>query len=87
MGIEFALNDAITISFDTTENEAKDKGQIAATKTTRTTQVVTMEADTMQIAYNVGGATVGLFHVDTSNAEFTAGKDATKTIASISMEF
>ena len=87
MGIEFALNDALTISFDTTENEAKDKGQIADAATTRTTKVVTMEADTMQIAYNVGGATVGLFHVDTSNAEFTSGKDATKTIASISMEF
>lgn len=87
IGIEFALNDAVTLSFDTTENEAKDKGQIAVGNKTRTTQVVTMEADTLQIAYNVGGATVGLFHVDTSNAEFTSGKDATKTIASISMEF
>jgi hypothetical protein len=87
LGIEFALNDAVTISYDTTENEAKDKGAIAVGNKTRTTKVVTMEADTMQIAYNVGGATVGLFHIDTTNAEFTTGKDAKKTIASISMEF
>ena len=87
MGIEFALNDAVTVSFDQTQNEAKDKGQIADTKTTRTTQTVEMEADTMQIAYNIGGATVGLFHVDTTNSQFTTGRDETKTIASIAMEF
>ena len=85
--IEFALNDAVTVSYDVTEMEAKDKGQIAATNSTRTTQIVTMEADTYQIAYNVGGATVGLFRTDVSNSEFTAGKDETKTIASIAMEF
>jgi outer membrane protein OmpU len=87
MGIEFALNDAVSVSFDQTKNEAKDKGQIADGATTRTTQTVEMEADTMQIAYNIGGATVGLFHLDVSNSEFTSGKDATKTIASIAMEF
>ena len=87
MGIEFAVNDAVTLSFDSTENEAKDKGTIAVGNASRTTQVVTMEADTMQIAYNIGGATVGLFHVDTDNSDFVTGQTETKTIASISMEF
>ncbi len=85
--VEFALNDAVSVSYEVSETEAKDKGQIAAGNASRTTQIVTMEADTMQIAYNIGGATVGLFRTDVSNSEFTAGKDATKTIASIAMEF
>ena len=87
MGIEFALNDAVTLSFSNEEHEAKDKGQIAVGKKTRTTKTVTMEADSYQIAYNVGGATVGLFRVDTDNSDFTEGKNETKTIASIAMEF
>ena len=87
MGIEFALNDAVTLSFDTTKNEAKDKGTIAVGNATRTTHTVEMEADTMQIAYNIGGATLGLFNVDASNSQFTSGRNETKTIASISMEF
>ena len=46
-----------------------------------------MDATSYQIAYNVGGATVGLFHVDTDNSDFTEGQTETKTIASIAMEF
>ena len=46
-----------------------------------------MEADVFQISYNIGGATLGLFHVDTDNSDFTAGQTETKTIASIAMEF
>lgn len=87
MGIEFALNDAVTLSVDKTENEGKDKGTIATGKTTMTKQVVTVESDTYQIAYNVGGATIGLFRVDTTNNQFVQGQNATKTIASIAMEF
>ena len=52
-----------------------------------TKQVVTAESDTYQLAYNIGGATIGLFRVDTTNSEFTTGRNATKTIASIAMEF
>ena len=87
LGVEFAVNDALTISYNTEEHEAKDKGTIAAGKTTRTTTIVTMEADTFQVAYNIGGATVGLFHTDADNSDFSVGKNETRTIASIAMEF
>jgi outer membrane protein OmpU len=43
IAVEFALNDAVTVSYDVTENEAKDKGTIAAGNASRTTQIVTME--------------------------------------------
>jgi outer membrane protein OmpU len=87
MGVEFALNDAVTLSYSSEDHEAKDKGNIAVGSTTRTTKTTTMSADTMQIAYNVGGATIGLFHVDTDNSQFSEGRDESKTIASIAMEF
>lgn len=87
MGIEFAVNDAVTVSYSTEEHEAKDKGTIAVGASTRTTQVVTAEADSYQIAYNIGGATVGLFHIDTDNSDYVQGNNESKTIASIAMEF
>ncbi len=87
MGIEVAINDAVSISYSSEEHEAVDKGVIAVGATTMTETTVTMEADTAQISYNIGGATVGLFHVDTDNSDFSEGNNETKTIASISMEF
>ena len=87
VGLEFAVNDAVSVSVGRTENEGTDKGPIAATGSTMTKQVVTAESDTYQLAYNIGGATLGLFRVDTTNSEFTTGRSATKTIASIAMEF
>ena len=87
LGVEFAVNDALSVSYSEEKHEAKDKGNIAAGKTTMTTTSVEMEAGVFQIAYNIGGATVGLFHVDTDNSDFVAGQTQTKTIASIAMEF
>ena len=87
LGIEFALNDQVTISYNDDSHEAIDKGQIADGNKSRTTHTVSMDATSYQIAYNIGGATVGLFHVDTDNSEFSSGLTETKTIASIAMEF
>ena len=87
LGIEFALNDQVTISYNDDSHEATDKGQIADGNASRTTNIVSMDATSYQIAYNIGGATVGLFHVDTDNSEFSEGLTETKTIASIAMEF
>ena len=84
---QFAINDQVTISYNDDSHEATDKGQIADGNASRTTNIVSMDATSYQIAYNIGGATVGLFHVDTDNSEFTAGLTETKTIASIAMEF
>ena len=87
LGVEVAINDNVSISYSSEEHEAVDKGTIAVGATTMTETTVTMEADVMQISYNIGGATVGLFNVDTNNSNFTEGNKETKTIASISMAF
>jgi hypothetical protein len=56
-------------------------------QTTKTVTAVTAEQDTIMAAYNIGGATVGLSLVDTSNSDYTTGKDESKTILSLAMEF
>ena len=43
--------------------------------------------ETMQVAYNMGGATLGLHIIDVGNADYTANKEEKKTIFSIQMEF
>ena len=87
IGAEFAFNDNITVSYSQEKHEAKDKGNIAVGKTTRTVFTQEMEADSMQIAYNIGGATLGLFHIEQDNSDFAVGQTETKTIASVSMAF
>ena len=43
--------------------------------------------DTLQVAYVIGGATVGLHQLEASDADYTAGKDEKVTVVSLAMEF
>jgi hypothetical protein len=87
MGIEFAINDQLSVSFTNEEFERRKNVAIAATASSNTKTSVTAEQDTIMAAYNIGGATVGLSLVDTSNSDYTTGKDESKTVLSLAMEF
>jgi hypothetical protein len=87
LGIEFAVNDQLSVSFTQEEFERRDYAAIAATASSRTVSSITAEQDTIMAAYNIGGATVGLSLVDTSNSDYVTGKDESKTIVSLAMEF
>ena len=87
MGVEFAVNDQLSLSFTNEEFERRNNAAIAAGATTRTVASVTAEQDTIMAAYNIGGATVGVSLIDTSNSDYTAGQDESKTIFSLAMEF
>jgi hypothetical protein len=86
MGIEFAINDNLSVSYQVEQNERTDKA-MTATGTTFTETSVEAESDTIQLAYNVGGATVGIFVIDTDNADYVVGKEETKSIFSLQMAF
>jgi hypothetical protein len=86
-GIEFAVNDQLSISYTNEEFERTDVQAIAATKTTSTKSSVTAEQDTIMAAYNIGGATVGISMIDTDNSDYTLARDENKTILSLAMEF
>ena len=87
LGIEFAINDQLSVSFTQEEFERRKNVAIVATKTSNTKTSVTAEQDTIMAAYNIGGATVGVSLIDTSNSDYTAGQDESKTILSLAMEF
>jgi len=87
MGIEFAVNDQLSISYNNEEFERVTTAAIADTKTSTVKTGVTSEQDTIMAAYNIGGATVGVTLVDTDDSDYTVGKEETKTIFSLAMEF
>ncbi len=86
IGAEFAVNDALSISYSQEKYERIDY-TMAATASTRTESSVESEGDYIQVAYNIGGATLGLALVDTDNSDFTDTKEEKKTVFSIGMEF
>jgi hypothetical protein len=86
IGAEFAVNDALSISYSQEKYERIDK-TMAVTATTQTETSVESEADYIQVAYNIGGATLGLALVDTDNSDFTDTKEEKKTLFTIGMEF
>jgi len=87
IGIEFAVNDQLSISYNNEEFERVTAAAIAdgAAGTVKTT--VTSEQDTIMAAYNIGGATVGISLIDTDDSDYTVGKEEKKTVFSLGMEF
>ena len=87
MGIEFAVNDQLSISYNTEEFERVTTAPIVAGASTTVKTTVASEQDTIMAAYNIGGATVGITLVDTDDSDYTVGKEEKKTIFSLGMEF
>ena len=87
MGVEFAINDALSVSYNDEEFEATTNVAIAATAASNTKTTVTSEHESIQVAYNLGGATLGLALVEVGNADYTASKDEKKSIFTLAMEF
>ena len=86
-GVEFAVNDALSVSYNDEEFEAKTNVAIAAGATSNTKTTVTSEHESIQVAYNIGGATLGMAIVEVKNADYTASKDEKKSIFTLAMEF
>ncbi|MDC0437711.1 porin [Pelagibacteraceae bacterium] len=85
-GIEFAVNDSLSISYNSEEFARIDK-TMATTASTSTKTTVTSEQNTIMAAYTMGGATVGISMIDTNDADYTAAKDENKTVLSLALEF
>merc|ERR1711935_745508 len=71
-GIEFALNDQISLSYSSEEFDRITIAPIVDGATTTVKTTVSSEQDTYMVAYNIGGATVGLTHLNTDDSDYTA---------------
>ena len=85
-GVEFAFNEALSLSFSTEKYERIDKTN-DGTGASHTKAKVESDADYIQVAYNIGGATLGLAIADTDNSDYTADKKEKKTLFTMQMEF
>ena len=75
----YAINDAVSVSYTREES--------IANQSTSTNTTYDVEMDSIQIAYNVGGATLSLARADVENASYTQDSDLTETIIAMSFAF
>ena len=57
-GIQFDVNDALSVSYNKMNQNKILEQQLAAGATAGTKTVVAMEQETLQLAYTIGGATI-----------------------------
>ena len=69
-GIEFAVNDALSVSYNEETSEETKNVAIAATAASGTKTKVESEMESIQVAYIFGGATLGVHIVDVGNADY-----------------
>ena len=86
-GIQFDVNDQLSVSYNQDESEQNTRAAVAAAATAGTKTVVAMEQETLQLAYTVGGATIGIADVEVTNADYTAGKAETQSVISLAISF
>ena len=90
IGVEFAVNDALSVSYMEEESEQKTYGaavNAAAGASPYTKATVTAKSTYLMAAYDIGGATLGITNVDTSNSAYVIGADRKLTIVSMAMAF
>ena len=84
--IGFAVNDNLSISFTEEESTKKQKSKAQATDAiTRSDK--TMEIQTIDIAYTVGGATFSVSTSEATNDSYTTGDDSNEHIFAMSLAF
>ena len=86
-GIEFAVNDALSVSFTEEKSERTNNTAIVAGASGGVKTKIEADINTYQVAYVVGGATVGVAITDTDNADYISGKEEKVTMFSIAMAF
>ena len=77
--IGYAVNDAVSVSYTREDS--------VANQSTSTNTTYDIEMDSIQIAYNVGGATLSLARADVENASYVQDSDLTETIIAMSFAF
>ena len=87
LGIQFDVNDAVSISYHEDESEKTTRTAVAATNSAGTSAKTLMEQETLMLAYTVGGATLGIADIEVSNSDYTAGKAETQTVISLGISF
>ncbi len=84
--IGFAVNDNLSVSFTEEESTINRKSKATATDAITRTDV-TMEIQTVDVAYTVGGATFSVSSSEGKNDTYTTGDDTNEHIFAMSLAF
>ena len=87
MGIQFDVNDQLSVSYNVDESDKNVRAKVAVAASAGTKTVTSMEQKSIQLAYTTGGATIGIAQADVDNSDYTAGKEESQTIVSLAIAF
>ena len=82
----FAVNDQLSVSYSEENSDKKQKAKAALSNTT-TRSDTEMEIVTIDVAYTIGGATLGISNSEITNDGYTAGDETTETIVALTLAF
>jgi len=86
ISVAFAVNENLTLSYDKLKSTAEKRLLVVATRAD--TDISTdLEIDTIQAAYNIGGAVVAISMKDIENNGYAQGADIKETTFSLKMAF
>ena len=80
-GAQFAVNDSLSVSYSIDKSEAATTAALGA----RTTVEATITS--AQVAYNVGGATVGITRTEADNSDYITDRKEDMTLFTLAMAF
>ena len=86
-GFQFDVNDSLSVSYNVDESTRNTRSAVAVAASAGTKATVAMEQETLQLAYTVGGATIGIADIEVANSDYTAGKAETQTVISLGISF
>ena len=86
-GIQYAVNEAMSISYNKEKSKLTTTEGVEAGQTTATKTRIEADVDTYQVAYNIGGATLALVKSEADNAGYTTNKEVSATFISLKMAF
>ena len=86
-GILFAVNEAMSVSYNKEKSTLTTSTGVVAGQTTSTKTKVETDVDTYQVAYNIGGATLAIVKSEADNAGYTTNKEVSATFISLKMAF
>ena len=87
MGIQFDVNDSLSISYNEDESEKNARAAVAVGDTTGTKTITEMTQKSYQVAYTMGGATIGIAQVEVDNSDYTKTKDESQSVVSLAISF
>ena len=86
-GIQFAVNDALSVSYSEEKSTKRSSKIIAAGGGITNSVEVEAEISHYQAAYTIGGATLGVAIADADNSDYVVGKNEKTTVFSVAMAF